>query len=58
MVLLSSDLGYVWFGSPVVFIAYRTDTRRTIVDIIFLLCDTDVSGQAVYRVGIETQYVP
>ena len=58
MVLLSGDLGYVWFGSPFVFVAYRTDTSRTIVDTLFLLCDTDVSGQAVCRVGSETQYVP
>ena len=58
MVLLPSDLGYVWFGRPFVFIPYRTDTCRTIVDTIVFLCDTNVSGQVVHRVGIETQYVP
>ena len=58
MVLLSSDLGHVWISSPVIFVAYRTDTRRTILDTIFLFCDTDVSCQTVYRVGAEAQHVP
>ena len=57
MVLLFSDLGHVGFGSSVIFVAYRTDTLRTILDTIFLFCDTDVSCQTVYWVGTEAQHV-